>query len=163
MQTLKDIFEAAEVTHPQPGQQLTAVELRRSYHSTPSVILVPSALMASINANQALLHSVRRLRPGQHFVGDQAFVVHSSLGIDTQPAGSTPGGEMVWVYVRTDNPETFCLLRLAAYLGIAQPLVEAAMQFVTVVKNGHQPVKVRPLVPSHADGLNVCGHSASRV
>ena len=50
MQTVKDILEAAEVTHPQPGQQLTAVSLRRAYDRDASVILVPSALIASINA-----------------------------------------------------------------------------------------------------------------
>lgn len=48
--TLKDILEAAEVKHPQPGQQLTAVRLRLAYEREPTVILVPSALMASINA-----------------------------------------------------------------------------------------------------------------
>ena len=48
--SLKEILEAAEVTHPKPGQQLTAVLLRRAYESEASVILVDSAVMASINA-----------------------------------------------------------------------------------------------------------------
>lgn len=48
--SLKEILEAAEVTHPQPGQQLTAVLLRRAYEREASVILVDSAVMASINA-----------------------------------------------------------------------------------------------------------------
>lgn len=54
MQTVQDTLEAAEVTNPQPGQQLTAVSLRRAYDREASVILVPSALMASINATTSL-------------------------------------------------------------------------------------------------------------
>lgn len=49
MQTLQDILEAAEVKHPQLGQQLTAVQIRRSYERKPEIILVPSALLAGVN------------------------------------------------------------------------------------------------------------------
>jgi hypothetical protein len=110
-------------------------------------------------ANQMLLHSIRRLCTSEHLVGNQACIIHSSLGIETQSNGKTPFREMIWVYIYTDDPEAFSLLALAAYLGIPQPLIESAMQFVTVFKKRHQPVKVLPLVPSHTDSLNLFGHS----
>lgn len=113
---------------------------------------------AALQANQALLHGVRRLNAGKHLVGDQTCIVHSALGIDPLTIGSAPERELVWVYVYTDHPDTFCLLSFAAYLGITQPLIEAAMEFVTVLKYGHQPLEILPLVPSHADGLNLLAH-----
>jgi len=114
-------------------------------------------------ANQALLDAFRRLNPGQHLVGDQICVFSASLGVDTQATPSAPSGESGRVYVYTDNPDAFSLLSLSAYLGIPQPLVESAMQFVTVLKHGHQPVEILALVPDHADGLNLLAHDIPRV
>ena len=115
------------------------------------------------DANQALLNSIRRLSAGEHLVGDQICVFGATLGIDTLPVGSTPSGESVRVYVYTDNPDTFCLVGLAAYLGIPEPLIKGAMEFVTVLKHGQQPGEVLALVPSHSDGLNLLTHEFPRV
>lgn len=122
--------------------------------ATPS----PASSALAHQANQALLQQFRRLNAGEHFVGDQTCVLHASLGVDTQTTPEAPSRELVRVYVYTDNPDTFCLLSLAAYLGIAQPLVKSAMQFVTVLKHGQQPREVLPLEPSHTDGLNLLCH-----
>ena len=108
--------------------------------------------------NQSLLDSIRRLSAGEHLVGDQVCVFGATLGIDTMPVGSTPGGESVRVYVYTDNPHALSLQALAAFLCIPQPLVEAAMQDVSVLKYCAQSLKVLALVPSHADGLNLLAH-----
>jgi len=111
-------------------------------------------------ANQALLNSIRRLDTSQHLIGDQVCVIHAALGVDTLPIGSAPTGESVRVYVYTDNPDTFSLLTFAAYLGIPQPLIESAMQDVTVLKHTAQTLEVFPLVPGHADGLNLLTHES---
>jgi hypothetical protein len=115
------------------------------------------------SANQALLDAIGRLSPGQHLVGDQVCIVHATLGIDTQATPNAPGAESVRVYVYTDNPDTFSLLHFAAYLGIPQPLVESAMEFVTVLKHGHQSFEILPLKPHHADGLNLLAHEVTPV
>jgi len=114
-------------------------------------------------ANQVLLQQFRRLHAGEHLIGRQTCVLHASLGIDTQATALAPGGEMVWVYVYTDNPDTFCLLSLAAYLGIPQPLIKRTMEFVTVLKHGQQPGEVFALEPSHTDRLNLLAHEVSPV
>ena len=109
-------------------------------------------------ANQTLLNSIRLLSPGQHLVGDQACVIHATLGVDTLPIGCAPNGESVRVYVYTDNPNTFSLHALATFLSIPEPLIEAAMQGVTVLEHSAQSLEMLALVPSHTDRLNLLAH-----
>lgn len=114
-------------------------------------------------ANKALLKQFRRLHTGEHLVGDQTCVLHASLGIDTKAPAFAPGGELVRVYVHTDNPQTFSLLSLAAYLGGDLPLIERAMKFVTILKHSQQPVEILALEPGHADGLNALTHDVPQI
>ena len=93
-------------------------------------------------ANRLLMQRIWRLCSGEHLVGNQACIVHTSIGIDTQAMSSAPDWEPVRVYVSTDNPQAFSLLAFAAYLGIPEPFVKGAMEFVTVLKYGEQPGEV---------------------
>ncbi|QJC56111.1 hypothetical protein HC248_01397 [Polaromonas vacuolata] len=113
----------------------------------------------SCAANKALRLNIRRLYASNHLVSDHACVINSSLCIEIQATGETPFKKMIRVYVDTDDSKTIYLFALADYLCIHQPLVETAVEYVTVLKKRHQFVEVLPFVPSHTDDLNLLIHS----
>lgn len=59
----------------------------------------------------------------------------SCLGIDIQPLGSTPAGELVRIDVCADHAKSFCLKAFASLFGGPEPLIVGPRQFVAVLEN----------------------------
>lgn len=84
---------------------------------------------------------------------------HATVGVELQPLGLAPLGEIVRVNVCPNDPDAFDFLSFAASFGGSQPLVIGPMEFVTILKHGHETGPVVTGVPGHADGMDLHGAS----
>ena len=96
--------------------------------------------------------SVSIRKPG----GNKARKPCPCVGIEFQPLGFTQLGELVRVYVYSDNPDASVLKSLAAALCSQEPLIVGPMEFITILKHSPELVKGLGPVPRHADNLR--GH-----
>lgn len=111
-------------------------------------------------AHAALLQPGRRLDTCDGLVGNETGVGASTVGVEFQPLGFAPFGEIVRVQVNADYAPAFCLESFAASFGGGQPLIVGPMEFVAILKHGAQPDVVLALEPDHAGSLNG-SHTAS--
>lgn len=98
-----------------------------------------------------------RLACTEGLVRDEARVLASSIGIEFQPLGLAPGGELVRVKVSADNFHPLSLERLAACLSSSQPLIVGVMEFVTILEHGAHLGEVLALEPGESYGLDLHG------
>ena len=92
---------------------------------------------------------------GNHLISDPTGVFVPSVGVDFHPLGFTPFGELIRVYVYTENPDVFCLKTFARLLSSHEPLIVGRMEFVTILEYGTKPDEVLALIPRNTDCLNL--------
>lgn len=136
--------------------------LDRPVRGHPNIVSVSRALQ---DLTVARLHAADQderteLQPtGDGAVGGLIGKRHATVGVELQPLGLAPLGEIVRVNVCPNDPDAFDLLSFAASFGGSQPLIVGPMEFVTILKHGHEAGPVVTGVPGHADGLNLHGTS----
>jgi hypothetical protein len=92
---------------------------------------------------------------------DHALVSHkvgeldSCFGVELQPVGHTPFGEVVRVNVHTNNPDPSALVSFAARFCGHQPLFVGPMEFIAILKHGAEAKEVLFSEPSHSNDLNL--------
>lgn len=81
------------------------------------------------------MDAITILAAGREVVRDKISVLHSCSGVEFQPLGTAPFGEIVRVYVHTENPNALSLETLLASLSSHKPLRVGPMEFVTVLEH----------------------------
>lgn len=90
---------------------------------------------------------------------DEVGVPHTSFGVELQPLGFAPFGEIVRVQIHTENPDALCLESLAVPLGRGKPLIVGPMEYVTVFEHGAKNGEGFTSEPRKSSNLNL--HSSS--
>lgn len=88
-------------------------------------------------------------------IRDDIRALHSTCGIEIQPLGHAPFGEIVKVNVHSENPDHLSLEALLTSLGGCQPLRIGPMEFVTILKHSAEPEIIVGPIPGHADDFDL--------
>lgn len=86
-------------------------------------------------------------------VRNEISVLHPCCGIEFQPLGFAPFGEIVRVNVYSNNTSALTLETFVSGLSRFQPLRVGPMEFVAILEHGADAEEVFRLEPSHSDDM----------